>query len=192
MQENYAQLHQDVCSRQLVLANLSNFDLNEEEIEHFSSTTSSNAQHNQIGREMNKSLFLKDCLKTFTDSSRSLCNQHEVKSKKNDDNDFVVNDVFRLLQQDELNYEIDMSNEIENEKSPEQVKHFKKLRKKVKKQICQEVDNDETVDDVCDDPYQNKKEKNGWLMYKMISSMDKDINKVYKFFFLLLLNLLHF
>jgi len=190
VQENYAQLSQDVCSRQLVLGNLCNYDLKEEmDIFCRSSSTINNtasvvAQNIQIEKEMNKSLFLRDCLKTFATSNADT-HAHQIKqhenTKKIDDND-DENEEFRLKQQNELNYEIDMSDEIENKNSPDQEKRLKRQRKKAKKQLCQEDvlqsdDNDGDYDDTCD-PYLNKKEKNGWLMYKMISSLDKDINKV--------------
>jgi len=189
VQENYAQLNQDICSRQLVLASLSNCELNEEEAESFcrSSTTSVNAASmpsydSQISKEMSKSLFLKDCLKTFVTSPNSIppkVNSSDIKRIDSDDVD--ENGLFRLQTQNELNYEIDLSDEVLNENSlDDEEKRLKKKIKKHKKQIQQEDLQHMAEND--DDYYDERKEKNGWLMYKMISSLDKDINKVVLFF----------
>jgi len=188
VQENYAQLNQDICSRQLVLASLSNCELNEEEAESFcrSSTTSVNAASmlsydSQISKEMSKSLFLKDCLKTFVTSRNSIppkVNSSDIKRIDSDDVD--ENGLFRLQTQNELNYEIDLSDEVLNENSlDDEEKRLKKKIKKHKKQFRQEDLQHMAEND--DDSYDERKEKNGWLMYKMISSLDKDINKVVLF-----------
>ena len=127
---------------------------------------------------MTKSLFLKDCLKTFVTSPNAIpqkVNSSDIKRINSDDVD--GNGLFRLQTQNELNYEIDLSDEVLNENSlDDEEKRLKKKIKKHKKQIQQEdlppmAEND-------DDSYDERKEKNGWLMYKMISSLDKDINKV--------------
>jgi hypothetical protein len=185
VQENYAQLNQDICSRQLVLASLSNCELNEE-IESFcwSSTTSVNTvsiplYDSQISKEMSKSLFLKDCLKTFVTSPQNAITQKVNSSDiiKNNDNDVDENGLFRLQTQNDLNYEIDLSDEILNEHSlDDEEKRLKKKIKKHKKQSQQEDLQHMAEND--DDSYDERKEKNGWLMYKTISSLDKDINKV--------------